>query len=86
MVGPLTQTGAVPRFNLPLRRLQGQQDRRGIGDQIAVYSQRVQIRQRTPDIAGNDREQRFRRRREESDVETLVQEECRDIGAIKDVL
>ncbi len=80
------KAGARLCFDLPLRRLQGPQHQLDIGQQSAVLGQRVQIRQRASDIAGKDTEQRLRGRREEADVQVFVEEQCRDIGAVKDVL
>ncbi len=81
------EAGAVLRFAISRSsRLQGLQNRCGIGHQIAIHGERIQIRKRTSDIAGNDREQRFRCRREKSDVQIFVQKQRRDIGAVQNVL
>ena len=46
----------------------------------------MQIRKRTPDIAGNDAEQCLRGGREEADIEAGVEEDRRDVGAVQHVL
>ena len=52
----------------------------------AIGGQRVEVRERPADIAGNDVEERLGGRREEADIEVGVEEERRDIGAVEDVL
>src|SRR6185437_6999065 len=44
------------------------------------------VRKWPADIGGDDAEKRFRRGREEANVEVAVKEERRDVGAVKDVL
>ena len=45
-----------------------------------------EIGERPADIGGNDVEKRLRGRREEADVQTRVQKQRRDVGAVQDVL
>ena len=45
-----------------------------------------EVGERPADVGGDDPEQRFRRRREEADVEVAVEEQRRDAGAVEDVL
>ena len=62
------------------------QHRSCIGQKSAVGGQRAEVRERPPDVAGNDAEERLGGRREEADIEVGVEEERRDIGAVQDVL
>ena len=57
-----------------------------VGQQRAVGRKRGQVRQRAADIAGNEVEQRFGRRREQADVQVHVEEDRRDIGAVQHIL
>ena len=57
-----------------------------VGEEIRVGGERGEIGERSADIGGDDAEQRFRRRREEADVEVAVEEQRRDVGAVEDVL
>ena len=77
---------AALTLDFPLDRRLGLQDLPRVGLQSLVGGQRFQVRQRAPDVAGNDVEQRLGRRREEADVEAGVEEDRRDVGAVEDVL
>ena len=55
----------------------------GIGQQRAIGGQRAEVRERPPDVAGNDVEQRLGGRREEADIEVGVEEKRRDVGAVE---
>ena len=56
-------------FDLAPERREAGQHRASIGEQIAVGGERGEIGERPADVGGDDAEQRFRRRREEADVE-----------------
>ena len=45
-----------------------------------------EIGERSTDVGGDHAEERLRRRGEEADVEFLVEEQRRDVGAVQDVL
>ena len=45
-----------------------------------------EIGERPADVGGDHAEERLRRRREEADIEFLVEEQRRDVGAVQDVL
>ena len=78
--------GAALRFDLSLDRREAPQHRSCIGQKSAVGSQRIEVRERPPDVAGNDTEKRLGGRREEADIEVGVEEERRDIGAVQNIL
>ena len=69
----------------PERREAGE-NRARVGQQIGVAERAGEVGERPADIGGDDAEQRFRRRREEADVEIAVEEQRRDAGAVQDVL
>ena len=48
------EAGSVPRFNLALHRHKCAQYCRGIGHQIAVRGERIQVRKRAADIARDE--------------------------------
>ena len=74
------------RFDLAPERREAGQHRAGVGEEIGVGGERGQIGERPADVGGDDPEQRFRRRREEADVEVAVEEQRRDAGAVENVL
>lgn len=76
----------VLRLDFPFDRRQRLQHRTSVAQQIAVGGQRVEIGERSTDVGRDDVEERFGRRREETDIEVEVEENGRDIGAIEDVL
>ena len=78
--------GAGTRFDLSLDRCERPQDRKGIRGKGFVGGQGAEIRDRPPDVARDDVEEQLRRRREEANVQTGVEEERRDIGAVQDIL
>ena len=57
-----------------------------IREEVVVLESAGQIGKRATDIGGDDIEQRLRGRREETDAQVAVQEEYRNVGAVKDVL
>ena len=62
------------------------QHRSCIRQEIVVLEPARQVGKRPADVGGDDVEQRPRGRREEADVQVGIQEECRHVGAVEDVL
>ena len=58
----------------------------GIGEEIPVGKMPRKIGERPADVGADHAEERLRRRGEEADLEVLVKEERRDVGAVQDVL
>ena len=77
---------AVPRVDFGLERGVGPQHRCRIGQQRAVHSQRRQVRERPPNVAGDDVEECLGGGCEEANVEAGVEEQRRHIGAVQDIL
>ena len=73
-------------LDFPLERRLTLEDCLGVVQESVVGRERLEIRERAAHVARNYIEERFRRRREEADVEARVEENRCDVGAVKDVL
>ena len=69
----------------PDRRLR-HQHRPCISQETVVVEPPRQVGKWPADIGGDDVEQRLRGWRDETDVQVGIQEECRHVGAVEDVL
>jgi len=83
---PSHEPAAVVSLHLAPDRRMTRQHRPCIGQEIIVFEPSREVRKRPADVGGDDVEQRLRGRREEADVQVVIQEECRHVGAAKDVL
>lgn len=83
---PADEPGTGSRLDLALDWHLGLQDGGGIGEQGVVGGQGVEIGQGPANIAGDDVEQRARRRGEEPDIELGVEKDGGEVGAVEHVL
>ena len=77
---------AALTLDLPIDRRLALEDLSRVVEQGVVGGQRFQVGERAPDVARDHVEQRLGRRREKADVEAGVEEDRRDVGAVKHVL
>ena len=73
-------------FDFPLEGSRVSQHRSRVGQKRAIGSERAEVGERPADVAGNDIEQRLRRRCEKADIELGIEKERRDIGAVENIL
>ena len=91
VLGPVGQNATgVPRSIVPLdfavRRHLAGENRVGVGEQASVVDAAGQVGERPADVHSDDAKHRLRRWREKTDLEILVQEQHRDLGAVHGVL
>ena len=80
------EPAAVVGLDLAPDRRVACQHRSCIRQEIVVLEPARQVGKRPADVGSDDVEQRLRGRREEADVQVAIQEECRHVGAVEDVL
>ena len=78
--------GAAERPHFPLDRRQRLQHGMSVGQQVGIGSTRIEIGERAADIAGDDVEEKPRRRCEKPNIEIGVEKQRRHIRAVEDIL
>ena len=79
------EPAAVIRSYLAPDRRVTPQHRPRVVQEVVVFESAREVAKRPADVGGDHREQRLRGRREQTDIQVGIQDECRHLSAVEDV-